>query len=90
MHASETGVPERPDGEAVHLVRESEPYATFFLHHFVFAEKEKTIISVDHTAWQMLDPIRTPKLRNARPCEYLAGGPPGKAEESTFSKRFVC
>jgi hypothetical protein len=31
----------------------------------------------------MLDPIWTPKLRNARPGEYLAGGPPGKPEEST-------
>ena len=44
-------------------------------------------ISVDHTAWQMLDPIWTPKLRNARPGEYLAGGPPGKSEESTFEIR---
>ena len=40
--------------------------------------------SVDHTARQMLDPIWTPKLRSARPGEYLAGGPPGKLEESTY------
>ena len=42
------------------------------------------VTSVDHTARQMLDPIWTPKLRSARPGEYLAGGPPGKLEESTY------
>ena len=46
------------------------------------------VVSVDHTARQMLDPIRTPKLRSARPGEYLAGGPPGKLEESTLTFRF--